>query len=231
MSPPDPSHPIVVLDYGMGNIHSILKALRLYAPENSVVYSKDPAVIRSASALVLPGDGAFAAAMQNVAPLRPLIDELLAAGKPLLGICIGFQILFEDSDEDPAGGLVPGLGLIPGRIRRFRFADAGVRVPHMGWNRLEFAAGAARHGAVFADLAVRDDCWMYFIHSYRAEAAETPAEQVVAWCDYAGDRFPALVRSEGGQILAAQFHPEKSDVLGLHLIEDWVRSLGAQSAK
>lgn len=216
--------PIVVLDYGMGNIHSMLKALRLFADE--VVFTNDPGAIRRARALVLPGDGAFAAAMQNISgDLQSQLMEFVAAGRPLLGVCIGFQILFEDSDEligagahasDPASTtLTRGLGLIPGCIRRFRFptpADgAPVRVPHMGWNPLRYA-GASEPGE-----------HMYFIHSYRAEGV--PDANVVARCNYAGDVFPAIVKNDAGNILATQFHPEKSDRAGLALLKDWVAAL------
>lgn len=233
--------PIVVIDYGMGNIHSIVKALRLYAPE--VVFTNDPGEIARARALVLPGDGAFGAAMQNLSgELEAGIRKFLDAGGRMLGVCIGFQILFEDSDEtinDASPGtaenqkssagsssqsgaavtLNRGLGLIPGRIRRFDFSEsaavdsntAGVRIPHMGWNRLldPETNEAGEH--------------MYFIHSYRAEGV--PDEFVVARCEYEGDVFPAVVRNKNGNILAAQFHPEKSDRAGLKFIQDWVLSL------
>ncbi|MCR9144210.1 MAG: imidazole glycerol phosphate synthase subunit HisH [bacterium] len=219
--------PVVVIDYGMGNIHSIVKALRLYA--SNVVFTDDPAQIARARALVLPGDGAFPAAMQNLSgPLENGIREYLAAGGRMLGVCIGFQILFEDSDESvgpvlagDAGGartITRGLGLIPGRIRRFHFplsatpeGGAQVRIPHMGWNRLLHP----RSG--------EPGDHMYFIHSYRAEGV--PDEYVVARCEYAGDVFPAVVRNQSGTILAAQFHPEKSDRVGLKFLEDWVASL------
>ena len=223
--------PVVVIDYGMGNIHSIVKALRLFAP--SVLFTDDPAEIARARALVLPGDGAFPAAMHNLAGgLETEIRNYLARGGRMLGVCIGFQILFEDSDETiglpqatrtsggaPGGAqtLTRGSGLIPGRIRRFDFSAAavagqpGVRVPHMGWNRLL----DPRTGAPGEH--------MYFIHSYRAEGV--PDEFVVARCEYAGDVFPAVVRNAEGNVLAAQFHPEKSDRAGLKFIQDWVAGL------
>lgn len=201
---------LAVVDYGMGNIHSILKALRLFHP--NVVYTKDPAVISSARALVLPGDGAFAAAMSGLkGPLEDLLRAHVAAQKPLFGICIGFQVLFEDSTETHSGeALAGGLGLIPGRIRRFEFADRSVRVPHMGWNRLVPASEPAPE-------FLRS--YMYFIHSYRAEAV--PEALVRAYCDYDGNRFPAVVEKDS--IYACQFHPEKSGEHGLTLIEEWVK--------
>ena len=202
----------------MGNIHSILKALRLY--HDDVEFTADPAVLRGAQALVLPGDGAFAAAMDNLAGEKAdVLREHVAAQKPLLGVCIGFQILFEDSDEGPGGRpgirMVPGLGLIPGNIRRFHFEEEHnkhLRIPHMGWNPLRDAQGVA--GSF-------DEEHMYFIHSYRA--TNVPDEFVLAKCDYGGDVFPAMVAS--GSVLATQFHPEKSHTQGLRLLEEWVARL------
>ncbi len=203
---------IAVVNYGMGNIHSILKALRLY--HDDVVYTSDPEILRRADALVLPGDGAFAAAMQGLSGgLGPLVKEHAASGRPLLGICIGFQVLFQDSTESEGGGLVLGLGLLPGQIRRFRFSDPEIRVPHMGWNTL-----VCRNAL--------KDRYMYFIHSYRAE--NTPLDLITASCDYAGDVFPAVVHQKN--ILATQFHPEKSSDAGLELLRRWVADPAASFA-
>lgn len=224
--------PIVVLDYGTGNIHSMVKALRLFA--DKVVYTNDPEAIQNCRALVLPGDGAFAAAMQNIAgDLEQQLLDFVAAGRPLLGVCIGFQILFEDSDEvigldRQANGdtatLTRGLGVIPGHIRRFQFARLAenqprVRVPHMGWNPLLYPDGETS--------ANRTGDHMYFIHSYRAQGV--PDANVIARCNYAGDIFPAIVRNDAGNVLATQFHPEKSDRPGLELIKEWVGGLSAGS--
>ncbi|MCE9598520.1 MAG: imidazole glycerol phosphate synthase subunit HisH [Spirochaetia bacterium] len=193
----------------MGNIHSILKALRLYEPD--VEFTADPEKIKRCKALVLPGDGAFAAAMQGLAPSRDLIQEHVNAGRPLLGICIGFQVLFEDSTEsDSESGPIDGLGLLQGKIRKFSFSDKSVRVPHMGWNRL-IADGGPEYLSSY----------MYFIHSYRAERIDP--KDVIANCDYAGNVFPAIVKHRS--ILACQFHPEKSSDAGLALLSDWVKGL------
>ncbi len=195
----------------MGNIHSILKALRLYIPDTR--YSKDPKEISHASALVLPGDGAFQAAMQGLSgELRESITEFAQKGRPLLGICIGFQVLFKDSDESHASSenCTQGLGLIPGRIRRFSFTDE-TRVPHMGWNRLLYTNKRE---------ALRKT-YMYFIHSYRA--VEVPENRVVAYCNYSGDIFPAWIKQ--ANITATQFHPEKSGEDGLAILSSWCASL------
>lgn len=205
---------IVVVDFGMGNIHSMVKALRLY--HDDVRFTGDIAEIRKASALVLPGDGAFAAAMENLnsGPLEAILEHI-AQEKPLLGVCIGFQVLFENSDEVERGSadrLISGLGLVPGNIRRFR-SEGGLRIPHMGWNVL-----------IPGSDDITEDfyrSYMYFIHSYRAE--NVPEEYVLAYCEYGSDRFPSVIKK--GNILATQFHPEKSDVDGLRFIESWVRNL------
>ncbi|HBS06148.1 MAG TPA: imidazole glycerol phosphate synthase subunit HisH [Leptospiraceae bacterium] len=205
---------IVVLDYGMGNIHSIVKALRLYSSQ--VEFTSNPSSIDDCDALVLPGDGAFQAGMENLAgPKEEHLRRFLDSGRPMLGICIGFQLLFHDSSEvhNPDGsmgeGLVPGLKLIPGLIRRFSGDD--VRVPHMGWNTLKGCS---------PDSGLTDGDWMYFIHSYHA--AEVPAENVLAYSEYGGVRFPAAVSKDN--IIATQFHPEKSDRTGLAFLERWVQS-------
>ncbi len=224
---------IVVIDYGMGNIHSILKALDMY--HSPVHFSGDVDHIASADALVLPGDGAFPRAMQNLSDGKDqAILAHVKAGKPLLGVCIGFQVLFEDSTEvdiEDAGSHTPGasapaiptstgastmaairgLSVFQGKIRKFPVHE-GRRIPHMGWNRLEAASG---YNAPYWND------YMYFIHSYRAEGVRP--QDVVAWCDYDGERFPAAVRRDN--VLATQFHPEKSDRGGLVLLKDWIASI------
>lgn len=202
---------IVVLDYGMGNIHSIVKALRLF--HDDVVFTSDADALRSCRAMVLPGDGHFEAAMQNLRGHREdLLREHVAKERPLLGVCIGFQVLFDDSDErdgktHPA--MVGGLGLLRGNVRRFRFADPRLRVPHMGWNTLS----AAR-----PDLPAHLTHSMYFIHSYRPTG--TDAADAVTMTEYGGDLFPSTVQK--GSIFACQYHPEKSDAAGLRLLREWV---------
>ena len=213
---------VVVLNYGMGNVHSIVKALRLYLPD--VRYSRDEQEIAQAKALVLPGDGAFSAAMTELkGALQKNLLAFIASGKPLLGICIGFQILFEDSEEtslESSSNLetcpkVKGLAILPGYIRKFSFANTNTRIPHIGWNKL---------------ISVKQQDpkqYMYFIHSYRA--TQVPKQYIEFYCDYAGDLFPAVVRKDN--VLAVQFHPEKSGTVGLKFIEKWTQSLGRGSAQ
>ncbi|MBE7438307.1 MAG: imidazole glycerol phosphate synthase subunit HisH [Spirochaetales bacterium] len=195
-----------MLDYGMGNIHSILKALRRFDPD--VVFSRDADLLARSRALVLPGDGAFCAAMENLTAsgLDVFLRDWAGKDLPLLGICIGFQVLFEDSTEDAPQGM-PGLAILPGKIRRFAFSNS-TRVPHMGWNRL-----------IDADGSIKD--YMYFVHSYHAK--DVPREIIEYCCRYDSCLFPAAVRR--GRLMAYQFHPEKSGKRGLQLLENWVKSI------
>jgi glutamine amidotransferase len=198
---------IGIADYGIGNLGSVTKAFRRAGAE--VVLTGDPAVLRAADALILPGDGAFSATMDEITRrgLVPVLRETVEAGKPLLGICIGMQLLFEESEEH---GLHQGFGFLPGRVRRF---DDGLTVPHMGWNRLH----VRRPHAMLDGL--EDGSYVYFVHSYFCDA---PPEVVIASSDYGRD-FPAIVGR--GNVLGVQFHPEKSQGVGLRMVANFVRSL------
>jgi glutamine amidotransferase len=198
---------IAVVDYGVGNLGSALKAFRHVGAD--AVLSGDPDVLQSADALVLPGDGAFGATMDEIDArgLAPLLRAAAEQKKPLLGICVGMQVLFEDSDEQ---GAHRGLGLLRGSVRRLRGARV---VPHMGWNTLDVAAG--REHPILD--GVEDGAYAYFVHSYACAAA---AESVVATTSYGGE-VAAIVAA--GSIVAMQFHPEKSQAVGLRLIENFVR--------
>ena len=198
---------IAVVDYGVGNLGSALKAFRHVGAD--AVLSGDPGVLQSADALVLPGDGAFGATMDEIEArgLTPLLRAAAQQKKPLLGICVGMQVLFEDSDEQ---GAHRGLSLLRGSVRRLRGARV---VPHMGWNTLDFAA---RRAHPILD-GVADGAYAYFVHSY---ACAADADSVVATTSY-GEDFAAIVAA--GSIVAMQFHPEKSQAVGLRLIENFVR--------
>lgn len=204
---------ITIVDYGIGNLGSVIKAFRHVGAET--VLSGDPAVLRKAEALVLPGDGAFGATMDGVRErgLVPVLKERAEAGTPLLGICIGMQLLFEESEEH---GRHAGLGLLPGRVRRF---GGDLPVPHMGWNSLH----PRREHALLDGIA--DGAHVYFVHSYFCDAAE---DVVVATSDYGVD-FPAVVAR--GSVLGVQFHPEKSQAVGLRMVENFVRSLRAAGGR
>ena len=196
---------IAIVDYGIGNLGSVTKGFRHAGAET--VLTGDPDELRAAEALVLPGDGAFGATMAEVRDrgLVPVLRAAAANGTPLLGICIGMQLLFEESEEH---GHHEGLGLLPGRVRRF----AGVLpVPHMGWNRLR-----RRREHPLLD-GLEDGAHVYFVHSYFCEA---PDEVVIATSDYGSD-FAAIVGR--GSVLGVQFHPEKSQAVGLRMVANFVR--------
>jgi glutamine amidotransferase len=204
---------IAIADYGIGNLGSVTKAFRHAGAETTL--TGDPEVLRAADALVLPGDGAFAATMEEVARrgIVPVVRAAAAAGKPVLGICIGMQLFFDESEEH---GHHAGLGLLPGRVRRF---DDGLPVPHMGWNRL-------RHRQHHPLLdGIDDGAYVYFVHSYYCDA---PDEVTVATSDYGRD-FAAVV-GRGG-VLGVQFHPEKSQEVGLRMVANFVRMLGRSAAR
>jgi glutamine amidotransferase len=200
---------IAVADYGIGNLGSVTKGFRRAGAE--VLLTGDPEALRRADALVLPGDGAFAATMAEVERrgLVPVLREAVEKGKPLLGICIGMQLLFEESEEH---GHHAGLGFLPGRVRRF---DGDLPVPHMGWNRLQ----VLRSHPILDGVA--DGAHVYFVHSYYCDA---PADVVIASSDY-GAPFPAIVGR--GSVLGVQFHPEKSQEVGLRMVESFVRVVEA----
>jgi glutamine amidotransferase len=204
---------IALIDYGMGNLRSVAKAIEALGGE--VRITEDPAVVRQADKVILPGVGAFPAAMHELATrgLVPALRESIAAGKPYLGICLGLQLLFETSEE--AGGAA-GLGILAGRVRRFPDAAAGQRlvVPHMGWNRVRPLPGK-RMPELLQGIA--PDSYFYFVHSYFVEPAVQ--EDAVLVSDY-GLPFTAMVQR--GRLFATQFHPEKSQAVGLCLLQNFI---------
>jgi glutamine amidotransferase len=200
---------IAIADYGIGNLGSVTKAFRHAGAEVQLTGEAD--ALRRADALVLPGDGAFGAAMSEIERrgLVPVLRESVRAEKPLLGICIGMQLLFEESEEH---GRHAGLGLLPGRVRRF---EGELPVPHMGWNRLR-----ARRPHPLLE-GVPEGAHVYFVHSYYCDA---PEDVVLAWSDYGHD-FAAVVGR--GPVLGVQFHPEKSQEIGLRMVASFVRLVDA----
>ena len=180
---------IAIFDYGAGNLHSLRKALERAGAE--VVIDTDAARCASASLLVLPGVGAFGHAAQRLAPARDHLRSAVAGGLPVIGVCLGMQLLFDASDEGPG----EGLGLIPGRVVRLK----AQRLPHIGWNSLE-----PSRGAVALSMP-------YFAHSFVCRPDD--AACVTAWCTHERDRFPAVVRA--GRVAGVQFHPEKSGDAGV----------------
>jgi len=190
--------PIVLFDYGVGNLHSLHKALSRRG--DAVMIRQKLGGLEDARALVLPGVGAFGAATEALGPERATIRSA-DDGLPCLGICLGMQLLFESSEEGPGAGL----GLVRGHVRRL---DAG-RCPQMGWNDVDTGADRLFDGA--AGLIA------YYANSY--VAAPALEEVVVARSTYMGDRFPAVVRS--GRIVGIQFHPEKSGAAGLRILDNF----------
>jgi glutamine amidotransferase len=204
---------IAIVDYGIGNLGSVTKGFRHTGAET--LLTGEPQALRAADALVLPGDGAFGATMEEIRS-RGLVEPLLeaaTAGKPLLGICIGMQVLFEESEEH---GRHQGLGLLPGRVRRI---EGELPVPHMGWNRLR----RRRAHPILENIA--DGAHVYFVHSYHCDAAE---DVTIATTDY-GIELAAIVGR--GNVLGVQFHPEKSQSVGLRMLESWVAALGLRAAR
>jgi glutamine amidotransferase len=197
---------IVVLDYGSGNLRSAERALARTGA--SVAVTADLEAAAAADGLVVPGVGAFAACMAGVERVGagPVIAERVAAGRPVLGICVGMQILFERGDEH--GVVTKGLGVLPGEVRRLR-AD---RVPHMGWNTVAAAPGSVLFAG--ADPGTR----YYFVHSYAAT-------ETVGAVTYATHGEPFVAAVEHGSLAATQFHPEKSGDAGAALLANWVGSL------
>ena len=197
---------ISIIDYDAGNLRSLEKALEALGQQ--VIVTKDAETIRQAEKVILPGVGAFGDAMANLQRLGlvEVIRETAASGKPFLGICLGLQLLFEDSDETPG---VPGLGILRGHIKRIP-EQPGLKVPHMGWNNLELH----HDGALFRGLP--EHPYVYFVHSYYLEA-EDP-DIVTATAEY-GVTIHASVQS--GNLFACQFHPEKSSQIGLAILKNF----------
>jgi glutamine amidotransferase len=200
-----------VVDYGRGNLRSVTKALE--ATGAKIRLLPDPENMPDCDAVVLPGVGAFgdcAASLHARGFIEPL-RTWLACDRPFLGICLGYQILFENSGESPGSA---GLGFFSGEVKRFA-SEPGRKIPHMGWNSLTPAAPSP----LFHSLAT--GTFVYFVHSFYPDPAD--AELVTAWCDYGG-RFAAAVGR--GNVQAVQFHPEKSQEAGLQMLRNFVKLTG-----
>jgi glutamine amidotransferase len=198
---------LVIIDYGMGNLRNVQKAFEHIGISAAV--SAQARELRSADGLVLPGVGAFGDAMHNLhaAGLADLIRERTAAGVPLLGICLGLQLLFEESEEM---GLHEGLGVLPGRVVRF----AGeLKVPHIGWNQLDLTPRGAAHPLL---RGIPDHSYAYFVHSYYVVPAQ--ADRILTTTAYGID-FASMAALD--RVFGAQFHPEKSQEVGLRLLRNF----------
>jgi imidazole glycerol-phosphate synthase subunit HisH len=201
---------IAVLDYGIGNLRSAEKALQRVGADARLV--DDPDVAATADGVVLPGVGAFGRCAEALARtgLGTAARDAVDRGVPFLGICVGFQLLYEGSEEDPA---VPGLAVLPGTVRRL---PEGVKHPQMQWNTLTVGRSALLAGAP-------DPAWVYFVHSFAPErTADTTST-----CDYGGE---VVATAERGPVWGTQFHPEKSGAVGLGILSNFVAAVDGDRA-
>ena len=198
---------IAIIDYDAGNIKSVEKAMHYLGQE--VEITRDQERILAADKVILPGVGAFGDAMEKIRQydLEGVIRQVVDRGTPFLGICLGLQLLFEESEESPGA---KGLGILKGRIRRIPGGE-GLKIPHMGWNTLELSG----NGRLFR--GVPEEPFVYFVHSYYLEAEEEEIVKAVTWY---GTKIHASV--EKGNVFACQFHPEKSSSTGLLMLENFV---------
>lgn len=202
---------IVIVDYGMGNLRSVHKGFERVGVASVVTH--DAGEIKQASGLVVPGVGAFKKAMENLKELGlvgPIVDFILS-GKPFLGICLGLQLLFTEGEEF---GIQPGLGIFKGRVVRFpaSFSGDSLKVPHMGWNTVKIRE---RFPAL---EGIENGAYFYFVHSYYPVPEDR--EIIATVTDYGGEFASSIGR---GNLFACQFHPEKSQKLGLTILENFGR--------
>jgi glutamine amidotransferase len=199
---------IAVVDVCSGNLRSVERALAQVGGD--VVVTRDAEVVRRADKIVVPGQGAFGMFMRGVdeRSLGEALREAIASGRPYLGICLGMQILFDESEEQ---GPRPGLGVIAGRVERLRPADPRLKVPHIGWNQVVF------HRPDPLLVGIPEGAYLYFVHSYHA----VPTDRSLVTLDAEhGIRLTAAIRRDN--VFACQFHPEKSQALGLQILRNFV---------
>lgn len=202
---------VVVLDYGSGNLHSATRALTAAGADVVLTADRDQAL--AADGLVLPGVGAFAACMAQLRAVGgvEIVGERVASGRPLLGICVGHQVLFATGDEH--GQVTPGCGVYPGAVTQV----PAVRLPHMGWNTVQTLGGSAMFAGVEQER-------FYFVHSYAALGpADAPEGSLVTTTSHEDRTFVAGI--EQGPVWSTQFHPEKSGAAGGRLLRNWTRTL------
>lgn len=205
---------IAVVDYDMGNLHSACKGLANAGATPQITDSA--AELERADAIVLPGVGAFDPTVQNLRSrhLEAPIKQAIERGKPFLGICMGLQILFDSSEE----GQEPGLGIVPGTVKRFR-PEPGLTIPHMGWNQLDLTQPDS---ALWQQIPPRP--WLYFVHSFYVEPVDTALQ--AATITHGSQTVTAAIAREN--LMAVQFHPEKSSTSGLQVLANFVRLVQAR---
>lgn len=203
---------IAIIDYGAGNLQSVKKAFDFIGAES--VITDEPKVILSADKILLPGVGSFGDAMDSMAKngLVETVKECAQSGKPFLGICLGLQLLFEESEESPG---VKGLGIFKGKIRKFS-PDMGLKIPHIGWNSLSIK----QKNGIFKDIP--ENAYVYFVHSYYLLAED---ENDIATVTNYGIDFHSAVGKNN--VFATQFHPEKSGDVGLQILRNFA-SMGVE---
>jgi len=204
---------IAIVDYGMGNLRSVSKGFE--SKGFSVKVTKSPDDIHNSSGLVLPGVGAFGDCIKNLNQLSLIepIKNFIKQGRPFLGICLGLQILFEESEESPG---INGLGILNGKVIKFsRFEDTSLKIPHMGWNQVEFK------DKLQILKGIPTGSWFYFVHSYFPAPEDTAN---IAGKTHYGIDFTCAVSTDN--IFACQFHPEKSSTLGLRMLENFALICG-----
>ncbi|MBD1920720.1 imidazole glycerol phosphate synthase subunit HisH [Microcoleus sp. FACHB-831] len=199
---------IAVIDYDLGNLHSVCKGLEKAGATPKITDS--PKEIEQADGVVLPGVGSFDPAVQQLRSrgLAEPIHRAIDSGKPFLGICLGLQILFDSSEE----GKEPGLGIVPGVVRRF-YPETGLTIPHMGWNQLEFAQPDA---PLWQNLS--NQSWAYFVHSYYVDPVDPKVR--AATVTHGSQTVTAAIAHRN--LMAVQFHPEKSSTAGLQILSNFV---------
>lgn len=202
---------VAVIDYDMGNLHSACKGLEMAGATPIVTHN--PQELADADAIVLPGVGSFDPAMKKLRAtnLEKPIHDAIASGKPFLGICLGMQILFESSEE----GQETGLGIIKGQVKRFS-PEPNLTIPHMGWNQLELTQASC---PLWQELG--SSPWMYFVHSYYT----APVDKSVTAATTTHGSQNVTVAIAKNNVMAVQFHPEKSSTTGIHLLKNFVRMM------
>ena len=195
---------MAVVNYGVGNLRSIRRGLEKAGANVEITHN--PTGLRNSDAIVLPGVGAFAPAVKNMAPIADVVAEAMKSGKPILGVCLGLQLLFTRSSE---GGSIRGLDFISGEVVKL---PETVKTPQMGWNTIDFAKS---HPLL---EGVKEHSYVYFVHSYYPQPSDP--EVIVATTEY-GVRFPSMVAKQN--LFATQFHPEKSSKTGLTILKNFVR--------
>ena len=199
---------VAVIDYDMGNLHSACKGLEKAGAISKITYS--PKEILAADAVVLPGVGAFDPAMRHLRErdLEPVIKEAIASGKPFLGICVGLQLLFDGSEE----GTEKGLGIVPGMVKRFK-SEPDITIPQMGWNQLELTQDEF---SLWSNLPVNP--YLYFVHSYYVDPMDK--DIIAGTVTHGTQKVTAAIARDN--LMAVQFHPEKSSDNGLQILSNFV---------